>query len=68
MKEQQRFTALGKIVSFLLVAGLIGLGVYMIRGRGDGPSGGGTPDEQAAVPEVAEIQVEVPTLAPATRG
>ena len=34
MKEQQRFTALGKIVSFLLVAGLIGLGVYMIRGRG----------------------------------
>ena len=34
--QQQRFTALGKLVSILLVAGLIALGVYMIR-RGDTP-------------------------------
>ena len=39
-QPQQRFTPLGKLVSFLLVAGLIALGVYMIR-RGDTPSAGG---------------------------
>ena len=33
MNEQPRFTALGKLVSILLVAGLVALGVYMIRGR-----------------------------------
>ena len=33
MNQQPRFTALGKLVSILLVAGLVALGVYMVRGR-----------------------------------
>ena len=63
--QQPRFTALGKLISILLVAGLIGLGVYMIRG-GSGKSG----DERAESPEegsaseVAEVKVEVPKLSP----
>ena len=68
MNEQQpRFTALGKIVSIVLVAGLVTLGVYMIRGR----SGGGTTDapessagEAGGVPDVQEVKVEVPKLSP----
>ena len=36
MTEQPRFTALGKILSILLVGGLVALGVYMLRGRGVG--------------------------------
>ena len=61
-------TPLGAIVSIVLVAGLIALGVYMLMGRGgtassdDGAggsaAGGGTVD-------VAEVQVEVPRLSPA---
>ena len=34
MNEQPRFTALGRLVSMVLVAGLIGLGGYMLlRGK-----------------------------------
>ena len=33
MNGQPRFTILGKLISIVLVLGLIGLGVYMIRGR-----------------------------------
>ena len=41
MNGQPRFTILGKLISIVLVLGLIGLGVYMIRGRsGSAP---GTP-------------------------
>jgi hypothetical protein len=32
--SEQRFTALGKIVSVLLVAGLVALGAYMVMVRG----------------------------------
>jgi NitT/TauT family transport system substrate-binding protein len=70
MSEQQRFTALGKLVSVVLVAGLIALGVYMIR-RGDGgsaPAAGGAPaasdDGGTGGTEVAEVQVAVPRLSP----
>jgi NitT/TauT family transport system substrate-binding protein len=66
MNGQPRFTALGKLISILLVAGLITLGVWMIRrggtpttserAAGGGAEGGGT--------EVAEVQVEVPKLSP----
>ena len=71
MNQQPRFTALGKIVSVLLVAGLVTLGLYMIRGRfgGSGGAGGpGAPAEKAegggAAPEVTEVKVEVPRLSP----
>jgi len=62
MNGQPRFTILGKLFSVVLVLGLIGLGVYMIRSRSAaGPSespaaeksGGGTA-------EVTEVKVEVP--------
>ena len=67
MTTQQRVTGLGKVVSFLLVAGLIALGVYMIRGGfgAGGSSGGDAAQPGSEAPQVAEIQVAVPTLAPA---
>ena len=65
MNDQPRFTALGKLVSVVLVAGLVTLGVYMIRGRGGDTT---APDraESAAddTPEVQEAKVEVPKLSP----
>ena len=71
MNQQPRFTALGKIVSILLVAGLVTLGVYMIRGRfgGTGGAGGTAPGaepaaESGGAPEVQEVKVEVPKLSP----
>jgi NitT/TauT family transport system substrate-binding protein len=68
MNQQPRFTALGKIVSILLVAGLVTLGVYMLRGRFTG-SGGTAPGaepaaESGGAPEVQEVKVEVPKLSP----
>jgi NitT/TauT family transport system substrate-binding protein len=71
MNQQPRFTALGKIVSILLVAGLVTLGVYMLRGRfgGSGGAGGTAPGaepaaESGGAPEVQEVKVEVPKLSP----
>ena len=71
MNQQPRFTALGKIVSILLVAGLVTLGIYMIRGRfgGAGGAGGTAPGaepaaESGGAPEVQEVKVEVPKLSP----
>jgi hypothetical protein len=67
MNDQPKFTALGKLVSIVLVAGLVTLGAYMVLGR----KGGGTPGapESAApsgdgAPEVQEVKVEVPKLSP----
>jgi NitT/TauT family transport system substrate-binding protein len=59
-----KLTPLGRLLSIVLVAGLITAGVWMLRkDRGpssdapaEGPSGG-------AAPAVAELQVEVPKLA-----
>ena len=66
MNGQPRFTILGKLFSIVLVLGLIGLGVYMIRGRSGGAPGAST--EKAggtgAAPEVTEVKVEVPRLSP----
>jgi NitT/TauT family transport system substrate-binding protein len=63
MTDQPRFTALGKLISILLVAGLIALGVYMIqRGGTSGPATTTTGSQDA--PEVAEVKVEVPKLSP----
>ena len=63
MTDQPRFTALGKLISIVLVAGLITLGVYMIR-RGGTDSPASTTTESGEAPEVAEVKVEVPKLAP----
>ena len=68
MNQQPRFTALGKIVSVLLVAGLVTLGLYMIRSRFGGAGGTAPGAEPAAesggAPEVQEVKVEVPKLSP----
>jgi NitT/TauT family transport system substrate-binding protein len=62
---QPRFTALGKLVSILLVAGLIGLGVYMIRGGGSGRVVNSTePAEAGSEAEVVDVKLEVPKLSP----
>src|SRR5687767_6512188 len=68
MTDQPRFTALGKFISILLVAGLVTLGVYMLRGgfgSGDNPSSA-TSDAgpEGGAPEVTEVKVEVPKLSP----
>jgi NitT/TauT family transport system substrate-binding protein len=67
MNGQPRFTILGKLISVLLVGGLIALGVYMIAQRRAGApaSTTGKPAEGAsAAPEVVEVKVEVPKLSP----
>ena len=70
MNEQPRFTALGRLVSIVLVAGLIGLGIYLVRdkiGLGGGTGSGAPPAESAesgGAPEVQEVKVEVPRLSP----
>jgi NitT/TauT family transport system substrate-binding protein len=65
MTDQPRFTALGKLVSLVLVAGLITLGVYMIRGRsGSSAPASETAGSGEAEPEVQEAKVEVPKLSP----
>jgi NitT/TauT family transport system substrate-binding protein len=67
MTDQPKFTALGKLVSILLVAGLVTLGAYMVMGRrGAGPGSAGEPEGAAGgAADVQEVQVTVPTLAPA---
>src|SRR5262245_4913867 len=66
MADQPRFTVLGKLLSILLIGGLIALGGYMVVNRGVSTPGGSTADapESADSPEVAAVQVEVPKLAP----
>ena len=64
MSDQPRFTALGKFISILLVAGLVTLGIYMIQRSGtDGDATPAEPDSGDAT-EVAELKVEVPRLSP----
>src|SRR5688500_2936431 len=68
MNEQPRFTALGRLVSLVLVAGLIGLGGYMVwsrmGNRASAPGGATESAEAGSAPEVQEVKVEVPKLSP----
>ena len=66
MPDQPRFTVLGKLLSILLIGGLIALGGYMVVNRSGSTPGGSTADapESSDSPEVAAVQVEVPKLAP----
>ena len=64
MTGQPRFTALGKLISILLVAGLVTLGVWMIRRGGTTPATSDAGPEGGAAPEVTEVKVEVPRLSP----
>lgn len=67
MTEKPRTTALGKLLSLLLVGGLLYLGVYMIRGGfGSGSQSGAdsASTEATTEPEISAVQVEVPRLSP----
>src|SRR5688572_18836550 len=63
--ESPKFTSLGKLVSIVLVLGLVALGAYMLKrgAREQGGASGRTGSAEGA-PEVAEVQVTVPTLSP----
>jgi NitT/TauT family transport system substrate-binding protein len=65
MNGQPRFTVLGKLISGILVLGLIGLGVYMIqRGRTSRSASPSQATTAGSGAEVAEVKVEVPKLSP----
>ncbi len=68
MGEQPRFTTLGKLMSILLVSGLIALGVYLVLGdQLFGPAApGDTPAAatEGGEPAISEVQVDVPKLSP----
>jgi NitT/TauT family transport system substrate-binding protein len=67
MTDQPRFTVLGKLISTILVVGLIGLGVYMLRGSRSGSQGGAATEADKTSPssaEVTEVKAEVPKLSP----
>ncbi len=65
MTDQPRFTVLGKLISSLLVVGLIALGLYMIqRGRSGGSGPASTTAEKETSAEVTEVKAEVPRLSP----
>src|SRR5687767_3930178 len=66
--EQPRFTTLGKLISIVLVSGLIALGAYLVVG--DQLFGPAAPEDTPAAdseggePAVSEVQVDVPKLSP----
>jgi NitT/TauT family transport system substrate-binding protein len=67
MNDQPRFTVLGKLISTVLVVGLIGLGVYMLRsGRSSNQAGPSTStaNTEGSSAEVTEVKAEVPKLSP----
>ena len=64
MAGEPRVTPFGKLISLLLVLGLVAVGIYMVKGKGSSSSS--SVDEEPGGPaEVAQLQLEVPRLAPA---
>jgi NitT/TauT family transport system substrate-binding protein len=65
--ESPRFTALGKIISLLLIGGLIYYGIRLIRSEPTDPATSqqqATQEPAAGEPEVATVQTSVPRLSP----
>ena len=67
MSDRPRFTLLGKLISFLLVIGLVALGALMLlrSGTSTGPGEKSADSGDAEAPAVSEVKVEVPRLSPA---
>jgi NitT/TauT family transport system substrate-binding protein len=70
-EQKQGVTALGAIISALLVVGLVALGVYMIRRHANAPPAAGTAasdraggERGASSVDVMDAKVEVPRLSP----
>jgi NitT/TauT family transport system substrate-binding protein len=64
MAGEPRVTPFGKLISLLLVLGVVAVGIYMVKGKktaGESTPGG----EDGGPAEVATLQLEVPRLAPA---
>jgi NitT/TauT family transport system substrate-binding protein len=57
-----KLTPLGRLLSIVLVAGLITAGVWMLRRGGSAPAAPAG-DSEGAAPEVAALKLEVPRLA-----
>src|SRR5688500_13999669 len=68
MSDSPRFTTLGKLISIVLVAGLIALGVRMLLPRGGETepltAPGSEPAAEGGEPAISEVQVTVPKLSP----
>jgi NitT/TauT family transport system substrate-binding protein len=65
MSDSPRFTVLGKVISFLLVVGLVALGAFMLMRGGNSAPPAGEEAEAGQEPAISEVQVEVPRLSPA---
>jgi NitT/TauT family transport system substrate-binding protein len=62
---EPRVTPFGKLISLLLVLGLVAVGIYMVKGRSSSSSATTDDRDEGGPAEVATLQLEVPTLAPA---
>ena len=67
MSDRPRFTTFGKLISILLVAGLIAMGVWLLLPEFGQPATSEQEEEAADAqePAVSEVQVQVPRLSPA---
>jgi NitT/TauT family transport system substrate-binding protein len=62
---EPRVTPFGKVISLLLVLGVIAVGIYMLRGKRGASANDGERSAADGPAEVAPLQLEVPRLAPA---
>ena len=72
-QKPSSLTPLGRLLSLVLVVGLVGGGAYMLMNRFSGTGGGGTASptsgggggDAGEAPAVVDFKAEVPRLAPA---
>ena len=65
MAGEPRVTPFGKLISLLLVLGVVAVGIYMVKGKSSGSSSETSKEAEDGPAEVSELQLEVPRLAPA---